>query len=1009
MDLRVLGALEIFDGSRVVRPRRQMARVLLGVLALRANLPLTRVWLVDALWHGTPPVSAEANVRSYVAHLRELLDGGPAIETAGGGYLLRASPLQLDSLGFLALADEGRRHLAAGDAALARDRTQRALSLWRGPVLGGLDVPDAVADEVHRLEDRRLATVEDHSESRLRLGEHEDLAEDLAALVRMEPLRERRWEQLMLALYRSGRPAEALAAYRRLTEVLADELGAAPGERCQALQQRILRGDTEPAIAVKPRSVPWQLPPMARGFVGRTTEMSALDRRLTTQERGPVRIAVLTGTAGAGKTALALRWAHKERDRFPDGCLYADLGGFGPHGSRRSEEIQAEFLAALGREPAEPLIGTYRTELAGRRMLLILDNAADAEQVRPLLPGDSSAVLVTSRDMLTGLSARDGAHRVDLPALGPDDAVALLRELIGGPADPAALAQLADQCARLPLALRIAADLLAHHRGTPLSALIRDLTDERARLDLLDAGDPHTAVRSVLSWSIRRLSEPVADAFRLVGLYPGRHLDAYALGALAGRPGRALLAALVRAHLVDEPVPGRFAPHDLLRGYAQELAADLPERVRHDALTRLLDQQLSTAAHAMALVYAHEAHRHPKAAEGEPQPRLDTVDEARTWLDGHLVNLEALVRTASDGWPRVAVQLSSTLHRHLLTTGRYADAAQLSTIAVAAAREVGDRRGEAAAASDLGLAYLRMGRHDLAGDQFVRAARLHDGLDDPIGAAATHKNLGMVHYHYGRMAEALAEMEHALAVSRKIGDRSEEGATLNNIGLVYEWSGDWDRAREHYRQALAIHRETGFRVGEGDILNNLSIVERQTGDYAGTVAYLAQALEVYREVGDRGGEGAVLNNLGLACTFLGRFAEAAAYLEDALALHRAMDSRQAELETLVIGGVLAYRRGAWDDAIVRFREVLPLAVGLDLSGSEMSAHYGLGQALLGAGRRAEAAAQFEHAGRMARASGARATLADSLAGLHRATGDPEPWAEALEIYEALALSPTDRL
>ncbi|WP_412540858.1 tetratricopeptide repeat protein [Longispora sp. K20-0274] len=1019
VELRVLGALEIRDGGQVSAPRRRLTRVLLGMLALRANLPLSTDAIVEALWGAAPPRSARANLRSYVAELRRLLPGAlpadPRVEAVRGGYLLRVGTAGLDVLRFEALAAEGRQHLAEGGYGLAADRLGHAAGLWRGPVLAGLTVPEAVAAEARLLDDRRLDVTEHAIDARLALGQHADLACQLPGLIAEHELRERRWGQLMLALYRCGRQAEALETYQRLYRLLADELGVEPGPASQELHGRILRSD--PGLAVvapgPAPARPWQLPPAPAGFVGRSAELAGIGAAMAART-GSIALAVISGTAGVGKTALALHWAHRAREAYPDGCLYVDLRGYGPDQPRLPEDVLVEFLAALGapapRTPGD-LTGSYRTVLAGRRMLVVLDNAWSADQVRPLLPGDSCGVLVTSRDALAGLVARDGATRVDVDLLPVADAVDLLRRLIGGraEAEPGPARTLADRCARLPLALRIAAELVVDSPATTLTELAGELADEQHRLDVLDAGgDAQTAVRSVLSWSDRHLSPESARAFRLLGLHPGRHFDRYALAALADAPPRALLGSLLRAHLVHEVSPGRYASHDLLRSYAHELAAGLDERGA--ALTRLCDQQVYTASVAMDLVYPYEAHRRPKAVEPTvPTEAFDDSDAARAWLDGELDNLLAIARLAADnGWGGPVATLSGTLHRHLATRGRYADMLALHDLALDAAREAADVRAESAALHDRGAALFRLGRFDDALDQLGRALAIRAGNGDRIGESATLHRLGTVHSEAGRPPEALDHFRRALVVARELGDVAAEGAVLGNIGLVHEWLGEWPEALDCYQRALAIHRSTGFRTAEGDALNNIAIVYRHSGRIPESVDHLEQALAVYRAAGDRGGVGVALNNLGLAAANRDDWPAGRAHLSEALAVHRELGSRVAELETLNILGLLEHREGRHADAVARFRGTVALAVDLGVPGSLMNAHQGLGSALEATGERAAALVHLEAALELARSTGARKAEATALLSLARCVPEPDAArlrALAAAVHESLGLPP----
>jgi DNA-binding SARP family transcriptional activator len=520
-DVRILGSIEIRADGTVTVPRRRLARLLLGVLALRPNTAVRREWLADALWSGRPPASAAANLRSYVAELRRAL---PArIVADRDGYRLEAAPDGLDLLRFEAYAAAGTRALAAGLPDVAADRLGRARAQWRGPLFDGTAIPPALAAAAAALEDRRLAAAEAHLDALLALGRHEQVLPELARLTAAHGLRERLWQQRVRALWRAGRPAEALVAYDQFAALLDRELGAVPAAATRALADRIRGGDAAHRAA---GPVPWQLPPAVSPFTGRAAELAALDRPGDH---------LVTGTAGVGKTALVLHWARRAAGRFPDGCVYADLGGFGPGRPRPPAAVLATLLRGLGAPAGDAEL--YRTLCRDRRLLVVLDNARSAEQVRPLLPGGACTTVVTSRQELPGLTALHGLRRLPVGLLPRADAVALLAELLPG-ADPALLGRLAERCARLPLALRLAAARLP---STGAGGLLDALAS--SALDALSLpGDPRADLRAVFGWSYRALPPAAAAAFR---------------------DGRAS-PALAAAHL--------HPPHALLRAYARELA-----------------------------------------------------------------------------------------------------------------------------------------------------------------------------------------------------------------------------------------------------------------------------------------------------------------------------------------------------------------------------------------------------------------------------------------------------
>jgi DNA-binding SARP family transcriptional activator len=616
----VLGPLVVRDGDRLISVPAGRQRALLAALLVRAGTVVPADAVAEVVWDGTPPDQAAVTLRSHVMRLRRTLGpvAGARVVTRYPGYLLQAGPGEVDALRFRALCREGGAAVRAGEWARAWDVLAEALGLWRGDPLA--DVPSELLrrDETPALEQLRLGAAEWRADAGLHLNRHAELVPELQSLAARYPLRERFHGQLMLALVRSGRQAEALDAYQRARDVLVEELGSEPGAELRKLHQRILAGDralapsslapsgqapSGQALAAAGRGTitPRQLPAPVAHFTGRASELAALTGALDQSGAGgpgAVVISVIEGTAGIGKTALAVRWAHQVADRFPDGQLYVNLRGYDRDQPMTPADALARFLRALGMAgqdiPADEdeRAAQYRSLLADRRMLVVLDNAGSVEQVRPLLPGGPGCmVVVTSRDALAGLVARDGAGRLDLDLLPPGEAAGLLLALIGArvDADQGSAAALAALCGRLPLALRVAAELAASRPDVPLAALASELAGAR-RLDLLQAGgDQRTAVRAVFSWSYRHLDPGSARTFRLLGLHPGTDFEPYAAAAITGTgldQVQGGLDRLVRAHLLQQTADQRYGMHDLLRGYAGELAALGGQDERRSALSR---------------------------------------------------------------------------------------------------------------------------------------------------------------------------------------------------------------------------------------------------------------------------------------------------------------------------------------------------------------------------------------------------------------------------------------
>jgi tetratricopeptide (TPR) repeat protein len=618
-----------------------------------------------------------------------------------------------------------------------------------------------------------------------------------------------------------------------------------------------------PEVCTSPSVIPRELPPAAAHFTGRTQELATLTGLLDTSRRerpGTVVISAIGGTAGVGKTALAVYWAHQVAERFPDGQLYVNLRGYDRAQPVPATDALARFLRSLGVPdqdiPPEPdeRAARFRSLLAGKRMLVVLDNASSAEQVRPLLPGTPAcAVLVTSRDTLVGLVATDGAWRLDLGLLPLADAAALLGSVIGSRADddPESAAELAGLCVRLPLALRIAAELAAARRLAPLRELVAELS--ATRLDCLDAGEDRSDIRAVFSWSCRQLTDDVGRTFALTGLHPGEDIDVHAVAALAGTgPGQArrAMGRLHRASLVQASGPGRYAMHDLLRAYAREQAAARDtDGSSHQALTRLFDYYLAAADAAMDLAFPAEALRRPRITAGAAVvPAMASPGEARAWLGQERANLvAALVHSASHGWSTQAADLAATLYGYLVNGSHLPEADKICRQALQAARQCGDTAAEAGALSCLGSISLATGRFRDAAGHYQAALKLcRDGGDRSGQARALH-NLGIAEYDLNNHQSAAAYYREAIAAYESAGDRLGAAGALSNLACVEIDQGSLEQASVLYSQALATYRRIGRPDGVATALANLGEVNLHQGDYRQAISYLRQALTLFRQ------------------------------------------------------------------------------------------------------------------------------------------------------------------
>jgi DNA-binding SARP family transcriptional activator len=777
MKFCLLGPLVVRIGETLIPVQPGKQRTVLSALLLNANQVVPVDELAEALWGCEPPPSAQVSIRNYVKRLRRALGDAERarIATRPRGYMITVTADELDLTRFEVLLGTARAAARNSSWDIASTQASAALSLWRGEPLADVESDALALREIPRLMEMRLQALEARIDADLHLGSHADVVAELQRLAYSHPLREHLHALLMLALYRDGQQANALAAYRHTRRVLIEELGTEPGTELRHLHHQILAADTALAVPERTRLavadaallVPRQLPAVVRYFPGRAAELAALTRQLAQagdDTPGTVVISAIGGMAGVGKTALAVCWAHQVAERFPDGQLYVNLHGYDVGQPLTAADALAGFLRALGVSAAEMPPGAderaarYRSLLAGRRMLVVLDNAGEAGQVRPLLPGTQTCVaVVTSRDSLAGLVARDGAQRLDLDLLPLGAAISLLRALIGErvDADPAAAAALADQCCRLPLALRIAAELAARP-AVALADLAGELADQQRRLDLLETGgDPFAAVRAVFSWSCRHLDPATARMFRLMSLHPGADLDRYAAAALTGTTAKQaglLLGQLADAYLIQPTSPGRYGMHDLLRDYARELTArEDGEDARRAALTRLFSHYLDVVTAATGILFPTGPGCRPGAPPVTPGAVIPDAAAARAWLDTELATLVAVVaHAAADGLPGHATGLAAIMFRYLDVGGYYAEAVAIHGHARDAAAHAGNRAAEAAALTNLGVAEHEQGCDHEATKHLQQAAALFRTIGDRAGQARALSNLGHVRLLQGR-------------------------------------------------------------------------------------------------------------------------------------------------------------------------------------------------------------------------------------------------------------------
>ncbi|MFF3852880.1 tetratricopeptide repeat protein [Micromonospora sp. NPDC002575] len=908
--------------------------LVLAALAADAGRLTPREVLVDRVWGESPPSGAWRTVQTHITHIRALLTRlGVPDQTVrvrrGGGYVLDVDPDMVDVHRF-------RRLVAnmAGYGPADADRTAQwraVMGLWRGEPLATLD-----GEWVARTRDAWYGEYRDAvlgwAYAEIRGGDPTAAVGPLTELVSRYPLVEALPAMLMRAHYAAGRRADALDCYASARARLDEELAERPGAELQSVYQAILRRepDLPPPPGALPAgvAVPAQLPADVRGFAGRRAHLAHLDAVAATvgpgaaEGGGPaaVVISAIAGTAGVGKTALAVHWAHQAARRFPDGQLYVNLRGFDPGGAVMDPaDAVRGFLDALAVPPERIPVGRdaqaalYRTQLADKRMLVVLDNARDAAQVRPLLPGAPGClVLVTSRDRLTSLVASTGAHALPLDLLTSDEARDVLVRRLGAHRvtdEPEAADSLAALCARLPLALAIVAARAATNPQLSLGDLVAELAEAGTRLDVLADPDPATDLRAVFSWSYAALTPAAARLFRQLGLHPGADVTAEAAASLAGLAPplvRPLLAELTGASLIAEHVRGRYTLHDLLRAYAAELfhARDRPEQ-RHAATHRILDHYLHTAHTAGRLLSpTREWVTPPPPQPGVTPEVLADPGQAMAWLTAeHAVLLAAIRHAAMTGFDAHVWQLAGALAIYLDRQGHWHDLAATQEAALAAAQRAKDRPAQAQAHQFIGTARRNLGDLGEAQTQLMRSLNLHEQLGDHAGQASDHIILGLMFAQQGRHRQALDHARQALDLYRAIGHRSGQANALNEIGWQHALLGNQRQALRYCHQALGQQQQLGNRAGEAAAWDSIGYAHHQLGHHHQAITCYRHALELNRDVGARYSLTEVLVHLGDAHLAAGDPEAARIAWQQALAIlddlqHPDAEEVHAKLEAL---------------------------------------------------------------------------------------------------------------
>lgn len=934
----ILGPLEVQAGDSRLHLGGMRQRTILAVLLLEANhvVPVDR--LIQAVWEDQPPTTARNQIAICVSTLRRVLSGvgseGELIATRFPGYCLRAEPGQLDAQVAEESIAQARIAVRQGERAEAISLFRGAVALWRGPVLGGLE-SSMVAAKASRFDELRLAALEECMQLELERDGHYDVADELASLVADNPLRERLRAQLMIALSRVGRRAEALEAYRDGRRLLIDELGLEPGPELQRIHEAILREDGTAESAASPNititsvstekgtgstasaNVPTQLPPAISGFAGRHRELQAIGSLVgdRADHKGPP-VILITGIGGVGKTALAVTWAHRAVDDFPDGQLFVDLRGYDESNEPlQSATVLDRLLRAMGifgdriPDDLDARSSLFRSVLNGRRMLIMLDNAASSEQVRPLIPGNGKClVLVTSRHSLDGLVAGEGARVLSLGVLDQDTATELLAGVVTDvrvEQDPAGATRLAKLCEGHPLALRVAAARMVARPHWTFSDLTSRLADERRRLDELSRGE--VKVRSCLELSCRGLTPAAVMMFRRLGLLQAPDFPAWAGAAVldTSEPhARDLIEDLLDARLLE--VAGhdslgrvRYRFHDLVRLYAKERAfAEEPEHERSEAIARALQCWLALAEEAHRLEYGGDyTVIHGSARRWRPESFVDEDLLARplAWLEAERAALVSAVRQAAEcGFDELSWDLACTAVTLFEARCFFDDWRDTSESALAATRQAKNRRGEAAILHSLGNLHMFQQRYAQAEELFDCASQLFQDVGERHGYALVLRNSALLHRVRGRLDLAKNRYTEAEIALRHAGDLYAQANSKVGIAQVHLEQGELEAGEVSLRAALDIFQNIGSRLGESQALCRLGELLVRREKHNAAQQELERALEIVQSREDRVGEAYIMEILGESQAGQGLYDEAEESLSMSLRISMELAERFIE-------------------------------------------------------------------------------------------------------------------
>jgi DNA-binding SARP family transcriptional activator/tetratricopeptide (TPR) repeat protein len=1033
VEFRILGPVELWANGQRHDLGSPKERCVLSILLWRLGEPISTDALVDLVWGGNPPDRALTSLYAYVSRLRKVLKRATGEDRAwlrrrSGYYALDADLGTVDLHQFRELRGQARAAVDHDDDARAAVLLHEAEKLWRGTPLAGLS--GTWAERVRkRLEEERLGVIRDRIKTELRLGRHAVLVGEISELAVQHPFDQELVEHLMVVLYRCGRQAEALETYRRTHHHLVSEVGSEPRSSLRALHQRMLAGD--PALdqalapAVRREARPNSLPRDIPHFTGRAAELDELFGLIDAESgHGAVTVVAINGMTGVGKSTLAIHAAHLLGDRYPD-RFYLHLHTHDPIEDPIDPAAGLGTLLRTLGVPPEGIPGTleeratlWRTRLANRRALILLDDADDPDQIRPLLPGSPGClVLITCRRRMIGLP---GVFWLSLGTMQQDEAVSLFACIVGAERayDHAAIAEVVRMCGYLPLAIQLAGGRLRHHPGWSITDLASRFSGGQHRLSEISGWDHEIA--SSLELSYRYLMSAHKKLFRQLALHPGTEFSVHAAAA-AGNVSLAAteqaLDSLLDHYLLEERGPGRYAFHDLIREYAYALSLrEDSEPDRRRAVHQMLDYYLCLVDRADRLVYPF--HRRVDVQLNNipaNMPPLSNRDDSRKSVEIERANiLRVMHYAARQGWPTHAALMPHVLVKFLDTWGFWEDAAIALRLAVRTWREASDSTGEARALTELCFILGRTGGYVEALECADHALSIFRAQGDRVGEAEIRDCKGLILWQSSRYHEALTCHDEALATWRSINDRHGEADALSHGAIPLWHTSRYGDALKRFHQALALYREIGDIQGEGNSLNNIAEIQQHLGYYDEALDHYQQALIILRDIGNRQREAIMSNNIGNLCQRAGRYDESLKHYRKALSIYRDIGDRRCEADALNNIGAAFRRAGHHGEALIDHQKALVLAHELAEPYQEARAHCSIGDVHLQTGNYGAALDDYRSALELSRQIGdvyQEALAHDGFGSVMLHTEGPpaarKHWRKALDLFEQIGVPEAD--